>query len=91
MSERKIGSQPVPMEVPPSLQTAMEGDYNASQIAAVRSGLAGDDVLLIQGPPGVSVQCVTCLWLGVYLIHIAPAAVPSCLHASVLVVPQGLL
>jgi hypothetical protein len=42
------------MEVPPGLLAAMEGDYNASQMAAVRSGLAGDDVLLIQGPPGDS-------------------------------------
>ena len=52
MTERKLAGRPASMEVPPGLLAAMEGDYNASQMAAVRSGLTGDDVLLIQGPPG---------------------------------------
>ena len=42
------------MEVPPGLLAAMEAEYNASQMAALRSGLDGDDVMLIQGPPGAA-------------------------------------
>ena len=51
-TKRQLVSRPPPMEVPPGLSAAMEAEYNASQMTAVRSGLDGSDVLLIQGPPG---------------------------------------
>jgi len=51
-TKRELARRPPPMEVPPGLLAAMEAEYNASQMAALRSGLDGDDVMLIQGPPG---------------------------------------
>ena len=53
-SKRELVRRPPPMEVPPGLLAAMEAEYNASQMAALRSGLDGDDVMLIQGPPGAA-------------------------------------
>ncbi len=53
-TKRELARRPPPMEVPPGLLAAMEAEYNASQMAALRSGLDGDDVMLIQGPPGAA-------------------------------------
>lgn len=38
--------------VPPRMESAMASSYNSSQMAAVTAGLAGSQVVLIQGPPG---------------------------------------
>lgn len=46
------GKRVAPRDVPPTLRSAMEEDFNPSQMQAVTSGLNGSEVNLIQGPPG---------------------------------------
>ncbi|KAK9812261.1 hypothetical protein WJX73_008588 [Symbiochloris irregularis] len=40
------------LHIPPAMHHALEQEYNASQMAAMCSGLSDEPVVLIQGPPG---------------------------------------